>query len=159
LPGSVVYGSEKNEFRSAIFEPIVVAAVDLHKEAHLGFMLTGTMKLRRPVFLMAGYTNAFEDTSDRRRTDAYALVFEEQFTEESVIAPPVFSLSEMNDGLANMIWDGVDWFAASISVSEGCVAAVSEFSFKSVYLTLANSKDRGSIAVGNHAIHHLLKNK
>ncbi|WP_236713143.1 hypothetical protein, partial [Neomoorella mulderi] len=53
-------------------------------------------------------------------TNAFMLA--EQFAQESVIAPPVFSLSELHYLLTDIIREGMSGFTTTISMGQTCWA-------------------------------------
>jgi hypothetical protein len=67
LSCGVVDGQEQDELRTAAFQPIVVAAVDVDEEARLWFAGSGAVDFRWPVLFRAGDASSFEDTGNRGR--------------------------------------------------------------------------------------------
>jgi hypothetical protein len=119
FPRGVINNRQEGEARTALLQPIVVAAIELHEEAFLRHAL--------PAAAVAGWTPAAraaspgstEETADRRARDRDPLAFGQELGEVLVIHIGVGGGREHHDPTAERSIDPIGGRPPAIAMDEG----------------------------------------
>ena len=100
---SIVHDGDEGEARAALFQPVVVAPVDLHEQAGLGHPLAPAAVAWRAAMPRAAQSRGPQDAVDGGLGQREAFAFGQELAEVGVVDPRVGSLGEVDDPRADGI--------------------------------------------------------
>jgi hypothetical protein len=121
----------------------MVAAIHLQHHAGSWSPFSPGAMLRTPVALWAVDTRFQQDAPDGRAGDHDLLNAPQLLCEMCLVEATIFGLSQLNDALAYLWRQGLDWHPPTVSVNDSIRSLLAEGCEETPYLTLSDTQALG----------------